>query len=124
MEYLSPRDARTGGAFYSGVHPGREPNYPSKQTNPSISAPKVPLADFMRLALGFMGGPIGKMMYGASAKAGASAGSPKAPGASQEFNPRNFGVGPLGVALNTPRYQKAKAAHAASMKGQLCIGGT
>lgn len=124
MEYLSPKDARTGGAFYSGVHPGREPNYPAKQAKPPISAPKVPLADFMRLALGFMGGPINKMMYGASAKTGASAGSPRAPAASQAFNPGNFGVGPLGVALNTPRYQKAKAAHAAWIKGQLCIGGT
>lgn len=120
-DFLSPKDARTGGAFYSGVHPGREAQYAPKSKPQAAKAPQIPLATFMKIALPFM---RDASFYNPGPQQMASKASVKAPEASQGFDPRAYGVGPLGAALKTPRFKKAEAKYKASLGGGLCIGGT
>lgn len=120
-DFLSPKDARTGGAFYSGVHPGREAQYAPKPKPQATPVPQIPLATFMKVALPFM---RDASFYNPGPQQMASKASVKAPMASRAFQPKTYGVGPLGVALNTPKFQKAKSAYLASLGGADCSGGT
>lgn len=115
MDFLAPKDARTGGAFYSGVHPGREAQYAPKPKPQAAQAPQIPLATFMKVALPFM---QSVRDYNVGPQSSPIQAKPKF----------NYSGGVLGKVLQTPRYKREldsfNRLQGYGAIGQQCLGGT